>query len=148
MHSWRKTLIYANLALAFVVIWAAIPVIQRYRREHAPPVPQPIRRTPEMDWVDPAKGAQIIQFYAYPNVVLRGDQTSLCYGVAQVKEVKLEPAAGEVKPTFNRCLEVRPEKTTTYTLTATDASGKQVQRTTVVYVLSMQPEGRPKHAAR
>lgn len=143
----RKLLIYGNVALACVVIWAAIPLIQRYRREHARPVAQPIRRTPEMDWVDPAKGAQIIQFYAYPSVILKGGQTSLCYGVAQVKEVRLDPPAGEVWPTFNRCLEVGPQKTTTYTLTATDIKGKQLQRTTVVYVVSTQVTGRPKRSA-
>ena len=75
MQSWRKLLIYANVALAFVVIWTAIPLIQRYKREHAKPVEKPIRRTPEMDWVDPAKGAQIIQFYVYPNVILPGGKS-------------------------------------------------------------------------
>jgi hypothetical protein len=134
-------LIYANLALAFVVIWTAIPLIERYRREHAKPVEKPIQWTPQMDWVDPAKGAQIIQFYVYPNVILPGGKSSLCYGVAQVKEVKLDPPAGEVGPTFNRCLEVSPRQTTTYTLTATGATGKQLQRTTVLYVV-------PKTAAR
>ena len=148
MQSRQMLLIYGNVALAFVAIWAAIPVIQRYRREHARPVEQPIRRTPEMDWVDPAKGAQIIQFYVYPNVILPGGQSSLCYGVAQVKEVKLDPPVGEAGPTFNRCVDVRPKKTTTYTLTATDANGKQLQRTTVLYVVATTAAGRPARKAR
>lgn len=148
MQSWRKLLIYANVALACVVIWTAIPLIERYRREHARPVEKPPRRTPEMDWVDPAKGAQIIQFYVYPNVILPGGRSSLCYGVAQVKEVKLDPPAGDVGPSFNRCLEVSPKLTTTYTLTATGANGKQLQRTTVLYVLSKPAAGRPAPKAR
>jgi hypothetical protein len=148
VQSWRKLLIYANVALAGVVIWTAIPLIERYRREHARPVEKPLRRTPEMDWVDPTKGAQIIQFYVYPNVILAGGKSSLCYGVAQVKEVRLNPPAGDVEPTFNRCLPVSPKQTTTYTLTATDANGKQLQRTTVLYVLSKPAAGRPKREAR
>ncbi len=146
VDSRRKLLIYGNLALACVVAWTVVPLIQRYRRAHAAPVEKPLRRTQEMDWVDPAKGAQIIQFYAYPNVIMKGSPTSLCYGVAQVKEVHLDPPSGEVWPTFNRCLEVRPQKTTTYTLTAIDAAGKQLQRTSVVYVLTTQSTGRPKRA--
>ncbi len=148
MQPKRMLLIYGNVALAFVVIWAAIPMIQRYRREHARPVEKPMRRTPEMDWVDPAKGAQIIQFYVYPNVVLAGGKSSLCYGVAQVKEVRLDPPEGEIEPTFNRCLDVAPKQTTTYTLTATDANGKQLQRTTVLYVVSTAAAGRPARKAR
>jgi hypothetical protein len=148
MQSWRKLLIYANVALAFVVIWTAIPLLQRYRREHAQPVEKPIRRTPEMDWVDPAKGAQIIQFYVYPNVILPGGKSSLCYGVAQVKTVQLDPPVGEVVPTFNRCLEVRPRKTTAYTLTANAANGTQLQRTTVLYVVPATAAGRPTRKAR
>ena len=148
MQSWRKLLIYANVALAFVVIWTAIPLIQRYKREHAKPVEKPIRRTPEMDWVDPAKGAQIIQFYVYPNVILPGGKSSLCYGVAQVKTVQLDPPAGEVKPTSNRCLDVSPKQTTTYTLTATGADGKQLQRTTVLYLASRNAVERPTRKAR
>lgn len=148
MQSWRKLLIYANVALAFVVIWTAIPLIQRYKREHAKPVEKPIRRTPEMDWVDPAKGAQIIQFYVYPNVILPGGKSSLCYGVAQVKTVQLDPPAGDVKPTFNRCLDVSPKQTTTYTLTATGADGKQLQRTTVLYLASRNAVERPTRKAR
>jgi hypothetical protein len=148
MQSRRMLLIYGNLALAFVVIWTAIPLIQRYRREHARPVEKPIPWTPQMDWVDKTKGEQIIQFYVYPNVILAGGRSSLCYGVAQVKEVKLDPPAAEVWPTFNRCVEVRPKKTTTYTLTATDANGKQLQRTTMLYVLSKTAAERAGRKAR
>jgi hypothetical protein len=101
-----------------------------------------------MDWVDKTKGEQIIQFYVYPNVILAGGRSSLCYGVAQVKEVKLDPPAAEVWPTFNRCVEVRPKKTTTYTLTATDANGKQLQRTTMLYVLSKTAAERAGRKAR
>jgi len=130
----RKLLIYANIALFFVVIWFAIPLIQRWRRAHTPP-PQPVyHRTAQTDYVDPAKGAQIIQFYASPHVIWQGDHTLLCYGVAQVKSVKIEPTAGDAWPTFNRCLDVAPSKTTKYTLTATGAGGKQLQQTTTIYV--------------
>ena len=129
--------------MLFVVIWAAIPVIQRYRREHAPPPAPVYRHTPEMDWVDPAKGVQIIQFYVYPNVIPPDGRSSLCYGVAQVKELKLEPPVGDIRPSFNRCLEVSPKSTTTYTLTATGADGKLLQKTTVLYVLPKPGTARP-----
>jgi hypothetical protein len=66
----------------------------------------------------------ILNFYASPPVIRRGDSVQLCYGVSNAKEVRLEPKpdAG-VWPSFSRCITVSPKKTTAYTLTAEDASG-------------------------
>jgi hypothetical protein len=48
----------------------------------------------------------------------------LCYGVANAQTVKIEPDTGrEVWPSVNRCIDLKPKKTTTYTLTAQDAHG-------------------------
>lgn len=67
---------------------------------------------------------KILNFYAAPGAIRRGDEAALCYGVSNAKAVALEPKASEgVWPSLNRCLEVSPKKTTTYTLTATDAAG-------------------------
>ena len=66
----------------------------------------------------------ILSFYATPGLVHRGDQVELCYGVANAQTVKIEPDIGRgVWPTVNRCIDIVPKKTTTYTLTAQDAHG-------------------------
>ena len=77
---------------------------------------------------------QIVAFYASPAVVRRGEESMLCYGVSNAKSVTLEPPADAVWPAQERCLAVTPSKTTTYTLTATDAAGHATSSTAVVEV--------------
>jgi len=65
----------------------------------------------------------ILDFYAAPKVIQKGESAQLCYGVSNAKSVKLEPQAHEVWPSAAHCVEVSPVKTTTYTLTIVDAEG-------------------------
>lgn len=69
------------------------------------------------------KELAILNFYATPAVVRRGESVQLCYGVANAKTVKLEPQPNPVWPSYSRCVDATPAKTTTYTLTIADAAG-------------------------
>jgi hypothetical protein len=69
------------------------------------------------------KELAIQNFYATPGVVRRGETVQLCYGVANAKTVKLEPQSNPVWPSYSRCVDVTPTKSTTYTLTIADAAG-------------------------
>jgi hypothetical protein len=69
------------------------------------------------------KELAIQTFYASPGVIHKGESAQLCYGVANAKNVKLEPQPNPVWPSYARCVSVSPEKSTTYTLTISDASG-------------------------
>ena len=66
----------------------------------------------------------ILNFYALPSEIYRGDSATLCYGVSNAKSVRLDPPAEEVWPSASRCFDVSPKKTTTYQLTAEDAAGR------------------------
>jgi len=67
----------------------------------------------------------ILAFYAVPATVGRGGKTQLCYGVSNSRSVRIEPPVNDVWPSFSRCVEVRPEKETTYTLVVEDAKGNK-----------------------
>lgn len=69
------------------------------------------------------KELAILNFYATPAVVRRGESVQLCYGVANAKTAKLEPQPNPVWPSYSRCVDATPAKTTTYTLTIADAAG-------------------------
>jgi hypothetical protein len=69
------------------------------------------------------KALDIQSFYASPGAVHRGESVQLCYGVANAKTVKLEPQPNPVWPSYSRCVDVTPNKTTTYTLTIDDGAG-------------------------
>jgi len=72
------------------------------------------------------KELAIQNFYGNPGVVHRGESVQLCYGVANAKVVTLVPQDNPVWPSYSRCVDVKPTKTTTYTLTAQDAAGHSV----------------------
>lgn len=67
---------------------------------------------------------EILNFYASPGIIRRGQSADLCYGVSNAKSLALAPPVGPVWPAFSHCLQVSPQKTTTYTLTATSISGE------------------------
>src|SRR5712671_4768748 len=80
------------------------------------------------------KELAIQNFYATPGVVRRGETVQICYGVANAKTVTLEPQPNPVWPSYSRCVDVKPQKTTTYTLTIADASGNTKTQTLEVKV--------------
>lgn len=98
------------------------------------PRPAPIEHNPMFDWVDPAKGLKIIMFYATPSIIERGQETILCYGVANTDRVELDPPAAKLSPALNRCIEVRPAVTTTYTITAENERGESQSQSLEVIV--------------
>ena len=75
------------------------------------------------------KELAIQNFYATPAVIRRGQSVQLCYGVANAKTVTLEPQSNPVWPSYSRCVDVSPAKTTTYTLTIADAAGHTKSQT-------------------
>lgn len=80
------------------------------------------------------KELAIQNFYASPGTIRRGESVQLCYGVANAKTVKLEPQSNPVWPSYSRCVDVNPTKSTTYTLTIADAAGNTRTETLEVKV--------------
>jgi hypothetical protein len=77
---------------------------------------------------DPPK---IINFYATPPTIAKGEDAMLCYGTESVTGVKIDPAVESLKPALSRCFQVKPETTTEYTLTVTGPGGEASQKATV-----------------
>lgn len=80
------------------------------------------------------KELAIQTFYAIPAEIRRGQSVQLCYGVANAKTVTLEPQSNPVWPSYARCVDVTPAKTTTYTLTISDAAGNTKSQSVTVQV--------------
>ena len=80
------------------------------------------------------KDLAILNFYASPTTIRRGESARLCYGVANAKTVKLEPQSEPVWPSGARCVDVKPLKSITYTLTIEDAAGKTLTQDVEVEV--------------
>ncbi len=71
---------------------------------------------------------KIGQFYTAPTHIGRGERAQVCYGVDGAAKVRLDPAVEEIWPAMSHCVEVHPNKTTTYRLTAVDSAGHSVTR--------------------
>jgi len=72
--------------------------------------------------------------YVSPAIIHRGESAGFCYDVANAKTVTLDPPEGEVWPSHDRCFDLSPTKSTTYTLTISDASGKSLSQSIYLQV--------------
>jgi hypothetical protein len=82
----------------------------------------------------PAGAVKIDIFRVTPTFIPRGIPGKLCYGVENAAKVALNPAVEELLPSPERCIDISPAQTTTYTLTATGKDGAQVTKSLEVRV--------------
>ena len=75
---------------------------------------------------------QIVVFVATPQTIDAGQSTKLCWQVTGATSIKIDPGVGS-NLNANDCATVSPTATTTYTLTATNATG-QIQGNVTVNV--------------
>jgi len=77
---------------------------------------------------------KILQFYAREGTLTEGGESVICYGVLNAKSVRIEPPVDGVFVALNRCVSVRPEHDTKYTLTAEGNDGHTVSESFVLAV--------------
>lgn len=137
----KNPLLYSSMILAVVLLFVVITMFSRWldaRNIERRAAQERAEKQREQDRaaVEQMGGSDfsILDFYASPKAIRRGDSAQLCYGVSNAKSVTLEPQAQPVWPSVARCVNVSPTKTTTYTLTIGDASGKNKSATVEVQV--------------
>jgi len=82
--------------------------------------------------VGSAQVPQVVTFVANPATIDAGQSTKLCWQVTNSTNISISPSVGS-NLNANDCATVSPTQTTTYTLTATNASG-QIQANVTVNV--------------
>lgn len=86
-------------------------------------------------------GLRILDLYAAPGAIQRGQVARLCYSVVGAKTVRLEPPAEGVYPAFSHCVEIAPKQDTVYTLFAEDEAGHSINKNVSVQVLPRARQG-------
>jgi len=128
---WKNPYVYSGAILVCVAIYVGFVLLTRYesnrdfeRRDAAQKAEQ--RREEDRRAVEQLGGSDLAirSLYVSPPQIHRGEKAQLCYDVANAKTVTLDPPEGEVWPSHSRCVDLTPKKTTTYTLTIADTSGK------------------------
>ena len=90
---------------------------------------------------------QITLFYTSTPVVARGEAAILCYGAANARGLRLEPGGETLTPSPNRCIEVKPERSSSYTLVARGAGGDRQSQTVEIRVQGTAPVSQPEPAS-
>jgi len=137
----KKPLFYTFCGFVIVAGYVCLLMIHRYesnrafeRRAAEQAAEQ--RRADDRATIEQFGGSELAirALYLCPAGIRRGQSSQLCYDVANAKTVTLVPPVGEVWPSHSRCLTVSPTKSTTYTLTIGDASGKSVSQSVELQV--------------
>jgi hypothetical protein len=133
----RNPLLYTSILLGIALLyvgWVFFSRRQENREIERKAAEE--KRAADQSVVDMLGGNQfaILNFYASPGEIRRGEAAQLCYGVSNAKAVRIEPQTSAVWPSFSRCVDVTPKKDTTYTLAAEDAAGHIKTATVVVKV--------------
>ena len=71
-----------------------------------------------------AAPTKILNFYASPPEIHKGEDALLCYGVEGTGWVKIDPPVEQLSPALSRCFQVKPDATTQYTLSVEGSSQK------------------------
>jgi len=88
---------------------------------------------------------EIVFFKAAPSTIKKGERSNLTWKTKNAVEVIIEPLGKRFRPSGRN--EVRPHKTTTYTLMARNKEGKKVTRNVTVKVSpGIRPGGFPRKA--
>ena len=77
---------------------------------------------------------RIVDLYASPQVIRRGQRARICYGVYGAKSVRMEPPVEGVRPVYNDCVEVEPRQDTVYKLIADDGAGHRATASVTIQV--------------
>ncbi|HVO58198.1 MAG TPA: hypothetical protein VMT51_10925 [Dongiaceae bacterium] len=137
---WRNPLVYTSLLLLVVaayvgwILYSRHAANQEYDRRAAE---ERARKQHESDQaaIEQLGGSELAiqMLYATPKIE-RGGVAQICYGVANAASVTLTPQDNPVWPSHSLCVDVKPARTTTYTLTATGKDGKTVSQQVTVAV--------------
>ena len=77
---------------------------------------------------------KILDFYASPATIHRGQQASICYGVNAAKSVRIDPPIEQLHPAVSHCFQVAPSRDTDYKLTVVDATGHTLTQSLSIQV--------------
>src|SRR6266849_9433994 len=136
----KNSLIYSSFLILIVAAYVGWILLSRHQatrayEQRAEQAQAKKQRESDQAAIEQLGGSDLAiqMLYATPRIH-RGETAQICFGVANANTVTLLPQANPVWPSHSLCVEVKPVKTTIYTLTATGADGKVVREQVTVEV--------------
>jgi hypothetical protein len=139
--AFKNPYLYSGIIFVVVVVYVGYILISRresnraYDRRTAEKAAEQ-QRAEDRTVIEQLGGSDLAirTLYVSPKTIHRGETAQLCYDVDNAKTVTLDPPVAEVWPSHTRCFDLTPTKTTSYTLTIKDASGKTVSQSIALEV--------------
>ena len=129
MRLLRQTLPYLAIAILLAAGYDGWIFFSRWkegrdaRKEEARQQVESMRRALDALGGDSLK---ILDFYATPGAIRRGERSLICYGVNAAASVRIEPPVEQLRPAISHCFDVSPTRDTDYKLIAGDYAGHTV----------------------
>jgi len=136
----KNPLLYSSLVMLVVAGYVGWILYSRYQAnrtvdQQAQEERAKKQREADRAALDQLGGSELaIQMLYAPAKIPKGETAQVCFGVANARSVTLTPQDNPVWPSHNLCVDIKPVKTTTYTLTATGADGRSMSRQVTVEV--------------
>jgi hypothetical protein len=133
----RKLLPYTSAGLAIAILYVGWTFLSRWNDNRSRDRAADAERSKADAKIVEMYGSgnlKILNFYATPGVLKRGQKGLICYGVSNAKTVRIEPGVEPVTPSISRCVEIAPGADTKYTLAAEDESGHSAAQSVLVRV--------------
>jgi predicted extracellular nuclease len=133
----KSVLPYTTVAMIIAALYAGWTLYSRHEANvKAVADIQAKKAQAEKDSYDAATQHGELAFTTFEtrSVVKRGETTQLCYGVVNAKSVKIDPPVEPIKPSYRHCMDISPNQTTTYTITADDGAGHTKSASLTVHV--------------
>lgn len=131
----RNPFFYSGLLLLGVAVFVSYIMLERYLSKRAfedRMARQEAAKRLEEDRhaIEQLGGSELAirGLYLSPSTIRPGQSAQLCYDVANAKTVTLDPPVAEVWPSHSRCIDLKLRKSTTFTLTIADVSGKSLSQ--------------------
>ena len=129
---------YTTVAMVLALLYVAWIFYSRHERaQDSAAAIEKERQEAQKEQADMIFGSGDVKFLIFSagSHVKRGESTRLCYGMVNATKVKIEPSVGEeVEPTSRHCVEISPQTTTTYTITASNKKGETKSTSLTVHV--------------
>jgi hypothetical protein len=134
----RRALPYLTVAVVIAVAYDGWIFFSRWNgareanKAEALKQAQDAHRTLELLGGDRLK---ILDFYATPPAIRRGERATICFGVNAADSVRIDPPVEEIHPAVSHCLQVAPLHDTDYKLIAEDRAGHVVTQSLAIKVV-------------
>jgi hypothetical protein len=137
----KKAFFYSSIVLLLAAIYVSFVLVNRYEskrdfEKRAAGKEAEKRLAGDRLAIEQLGGSElsIRTLYVSPTDIRSGESAQLCYDVANAKTVSLDPPVGEVWPSHSRCIDLKPKKSTTYTLTISDDGGHSTSQSVQLIV--------------